>query len=135
MRGVFLFIAGIVVALAVEAAVAQNQSPNHGIVGLNHVCIVVPDLDQALNYYTKTLGFPEAFRSKDDKGNVTLVYVQISQNTFIELQPATPQKPAGDQSLWSCCGQYAGGNGDVQRAGRATRGYSYESDESHSLQY
>jgi catechol 2,3-dioxygenase-like lactoylglutathione lyase family enzyme len=95
MRGAFLFVAGIVVGLAVEAAVAQGLSPNKGIVGLNHICIVVPNLDEAVNYYTKTMGFPEAFRSKDDKGNVTLVYVQISKNTFIELQPATPQKPAG----------------------------------------
>jgi len=95
MRGAFLFIAGLVVGLAVEVAIAQNTSPNKGIVGLNHVCIVVPNLDEAVNYYTKTLGFPEAFRSKDDKGNVTLVYVQISKNTFIEIQPANPQKPAG----------------------------------------
>src|SRR5438105_11408956 len=95
MRGAFLFIAGLVVGLAVEVAIAQNSSPNKGTVGLNHVCIVVPDLDEAVNYYTKTLGFPEAFRSKDDKGNVTLVYVQISKNTFIELQPANAQRPAG----------------------------------------
>jgi catechol 2,3-dioxygenase-like lactoylglutathione lyase family enzyme len=95
MRRAFLFVAGIVVGLAVEAAIAEGLSPNKGIVGLNHVCIVVPNLDEAVNYYTKTLGFPEAFRSKDDKGNITLVYVQISKNTFIELQPANPQKPAG----------------------------------------
>ena len=67
IRGAFLFIAGLVVGLAVEVALAQNSSPNKGIVGLNHVCIVVPNLDEAVNYYTKTLGFPEAFRSKDDK--------------------------------------------------------------------
>src|SRR5437867_9579905 len=95
MRGAFKFVAGIVVGFAVQAGIAQNLSPNKGIVGLNHICIVVPNLDEAVNYYTKTMGFPEAFRSKDDKGNVTLVYVQISKNTFIELQPATPQKPAG----------------------------------------
>jgi catechol 2,3-dioxygenase-like lactoylglutathione lyase family enzyme len=95
MRGAFLFIAGIVVGLAVEAAVAQNQSPNKGIVGLNHVGIAVPNIDEAVTYYTKTLGFPEAFRAKDDKGQVALVYVQISKNTFVELQPANPQRPAG----------------------------------------
>ena len=95
MRGAFLFIAGIVVGLAVEAAVAQNTSPNKGIVGLNHVGIAVPNLDEAVKYYTKTLGFPEAFRSVDDKGNVALVYVQISKNTFVELQPVNPQRPAG----------------------------------------
>jgi len=93
MRGAFLFVAGIIVGLAVEAAVAQ--SPNKGIVGLNHVALSVPNLDEAVKYYTKTMGFPEAFRSVDDKGNVALVYVQISKNTFIELQPANAQRPAG----------------------------------------
>src|SRR5438046_10660303 len=88
MRNAFLFIAGIVVGLAVDAAVAQHQSPNRGLVGMNHVGIAVPNLDQAVTYYTKTLGFPEAFRSVDEKGNVALVYVQISKNTFVELQPA-----------------------------------------------
>jgi len=97
MRGFFLFVAGIVVGLAVEAAVAQ--SPNRGIVGLNHVALSVPNIDQAVAYYTKTMGFPEAFRQTDDKGQVTLVYVQISKNTFIELQPSNPQRPAGINHL------------------------------------
>jgi catechol 2,3-dioxygenase-like lactoylglutathione lyase family enzyme len=97
MRGFFLFVAGIVVGLAVEAAVAQ--SPNRGIVGLNHVALSVPNIDQAVAYYTKTMGFPEAFRQTDDKGQVTLVYVQISKNTFIELQPSSPQRPVGMNHL------------------------------------
>jgi catechol 2,3-dioxygenase-like lactoylglutathione lyase family enzyme len=95
MRGLFLFIAGLGVGLAVESALAQNQTQNRGIVGLNHVALSVPNLDEAVRYYTKTMGFPEAFRSTDDKGQVTLVYVQISKNTFVELQPANPQRPAG----------------------------------------
>jgi catechol 2,3-dioxygenase-like lactoylglutathione lyase family enzyme len=95
MRGLFLFIAGLGVGLAVESALAQNQTQNRGIVGLNHVAISVPNLDEAVSYYTKTMGFPEAFRSTDDKGQVTLVYVQISKNTFVELQPANAQRPAG----------------------------------------
>ena len=91
MRGLALFVAGIVVGgLAVHTALAQNQhlSPNTGIVALNHVGIIVPDLDKAVAYYTKTMGFPEAFRQTDASGKVQLVYVQISQNTFVELQPA-----------------------------------------------
>jgi catechol 2,3-dioxygenase-like lactoylglutathione lyase family enzyme len=95
MRGVALFMAGLVVGgLAVGAAVAQNTSPNKGIVGMNHVGIIVPDIDKAVTYYTKTLGFPEAFRAKNDKGELQLVYVQISQNTFVELQPANG-RPTG----------------------------------------
>lgn len=92
MRGLGLFIAGIVVGLIVHTALAQ--SPNHGIVGLNHVGMNVPDLDKAVAYYTKTLGFPEAFRNVDDKGRTTLVYVQISKGTFLELQPAG-ERPVG----------------------------------------
>jgi catechol 2,3-dioxygenase-like lactoylglutathione lyase family enzyme len=93
VRGVFLFVAGIVVGLVVQSALAQSQ--NRGIVALNHVALSVPNLDAAVSYYTKTMGFPEAFRSVDDKGQVTLVYVQISKNTFVELQPANPQRPPG----------------------------------------
>src|SRR5258705_11369629 len=93
MRSAVLFIAGIAVGLAVQTAIAQNQ--NRGVVGLNHVPLSVPNLDEAVTYYTKTMGFPEAFRSKDEKGQTTLVYVQISKNTFVELQPANPQRPPG----------------------------------------
>jgi len=91
MRGLALFAAGILVGgVAVGTAIAQNSSlsPNKGVVALNHVGINVPDLDKAVEYYTKTLGFPEAFRNTNAQGQVQLVYVQISQNTFIELQPA-----------------------------------------------
>jgi catechol 2,3-dioxygenase-like lactoylglutathione lyase family enzyme len=94
MRGSMLFVAGIVVGLAVQTGIAQNVG-NVGLVGLNHVAISVPNLDAAVAYYTKTMGFPEAFRSLDEKGQPTLVYVQISKNTFIELQPANAQRPAG----------------------------------------
>jgi methylmalonyl-CoA/ethylmalonyl-CoA epimerase len=93
MRGLFLFLAGLLVGLIVQVAIAQNQ--NRGIVGLNHVGISVPNLDEAVAYYTQTLGFPEAFRSVDDKGKTALVYVQISRNTFVELLPASADRPPG----------------------------------------
>src|SRR5712671_6742436 len=94
MRGLALFVAGTLVGLA-ATSLAQNQTPNRGIVGLNHVAISVPDIDKAVEYYTKTMGFPEAFRMKTPAGQVQLVYVQISQNTFIELQAANAERPAG----------------------------------------
>jgi catechol 2,3-dioxygenase-like lactoylglutathione lyase family enzyme len=94
MRGLVLFAAGTLVGVAVTA-VAQSQTPNHGIVDMNHVGLSVPDLDKAVEFYTKTMGFPEAFRLKNASGQVQLVYVQISQNTFVELQPANAQRPPG----------------------------------------
>ena len=97
MRSAVLFLAGIAVGLGIQAAIAQSQ--NRGIVGLNHVALSVPNLDEAVAYYTKTMGFPEAFRSTDERGQTTLVYVQISKNTFIELQPANAQRPPGINHL------------------------------------
>jgi catechol 2,3-dioxygenase-like lactoylglutathione lyase family enzyme len=98
MRGLALFLSGILVGgIAVHAALGQSESlsPNHGIVGLNHVAIAVPDLEKAVTFYTKTMGFPEAFRVKNAKGELQLVYVQISKGTFIELLPASVQRPPG----------------------------------------
>ena len=94
MRGLTLFVAGTLVGLA-ATSMAQNQSPNRGVVGINHVALAVPDIDKAVEHYTKTMGFPEAFRVKTPQGDVQLVYVQVSQNTFIELQSVNAQRPAG----------------------------------------
>ena len=94
MRGLALFAAGILVGLA-ATSVAQNQGPNRGIVAINHVALAVPDVEKAVEYYTKTMGFPEAFRVKTPSGQVQLVYVQVSQNTFIEIQAANAERPAG----------------------------------------
>ena len=93
MRGLYLFVGGILVGLAVQMVVAQSQ--NRDIVRLNHVGISVENLDEAIGYYTETLGFPEAFRVVNDAGQIALVYVQVSRNTFVELQPANAQRPPG----------------------------------------
>jgi methylmalonyl-CoA/ethylmalonyl-CoA epimerase len=93
MRSLALFVAGVVVGLAVHVAGAQNQGRE--AMALNHVGLAVPDLDAAVSYYTETLGFPEAFRVENDAGETFLVYVQISRDTFVELQPANAQRPPG----------------------------------------
>ena len=93
MRGLSIFVGGVLVGLAVQMAVAQSQSRN--LVNMNHVGIAVPDIESAITYYTDTLGFPEAFRVTTDSGNIALVYVQASENTFLELQPVNANRPAG----------------------------------------
>jgi len=62
---------------------------------MNHVGINVPNVADAVKYYTEKMGYREAFRANDAAGAPRLVYMQISRNTFLELQPATPQRPAG----------------------------------------
>ena len=95
MRGLSLFIGGVAVGLGVQLAIAQSQNRNDDIVRLNHVGVSVPDMDAAISYYTETLGFPEAFRVENDSGAIALVYVQVSENTFIEIQPANANRPEG----------------------------------------
>ena len=93
MRGALLFTAGLVVGLAVHVGLAQNAS--NGVVMMNHVGINVPNIEEAVAYYTQKMGYREAFRVNDDKGQPRLVYMQISRNTFLELNPANAQRPAG----------------------------------------
>ena len=94
MRACMLFVTGLLVGVGLHTVAAQSdKSPNTGLVQMNHVGMNVPDLDKTVEYYTKTLGFPEAFRVNDAQGKARLVYVQVSENTFFELQPG-PDRPA-----------------------------------------
>jgi catechol 2,3-dioxygenase-like lactoylglutathione lyase family enzyme len=93
MRGAMLFAAGLIAGLAVHVVMAQNTSG--GVVMMNHVGISVPNIAEAVTYYTQKMGYREAFRVNDDKGQPRLVYMQISKNTFLELNPVTAQRPAG----------------------------------------
>jgi catechol 2,3-dioxygenase-like lactoylglutathione lyase family enzyme len=92
MRGAVLFVAGLVTGLAVHVALAQSSG---SVVMMNHVAISVPNIDEAVTYYTQKMGYREAFRVNDDKGQPRLVYLHISRNTFLELNPATAQRPVG----------------------------------------
>jgi catechol 2,3-dioxygenase-like lactoylglutathione lyase family enzyme len=62
---------------------------------MNHVGINVPNIPEAVTYYTRKMGYKEAFRVSDDKGQPTLVYMQISKNTFLELNQASAQRAPG----------------------------------------
>ena len=93
MRGAMLFVVGLVTGLAVHVAWAQNSGS--GVVMMNHVAVAVPNIDEAVAYYSQKMGYREAFRVNDDKGQPRLVYLHISRNTFLELNPVTPQRPAG----------------------------------------
>jgi catechol 2,3-dioxygenase-like lactoylglutathione lyase family enzyme len=93
MRSMMLFAAGLFAGLAVHVVMAQNA--NGGVVMMNHVGINVANIDEAVTYYTQKMGYREAFRVHDDKGQPRLVYMYISKNTFLELNPANAQRPAG----------------------------------------
>jgi catechol 2,3-dioxygenase-like lactoylglutathione lyase family enzyme len=91
MRAIVLFVAGIFVGVAVQATLAQNAQ----VEMMNHVGINVPNIPDAITYYTQKMGYKEAFRATNEKGEPTLVYLHISRNTFLELGQANAQRPAG----------------------------------------
>ena len=93
MRGAMLFVSGLALGLTAQAVIAQGS--NKSVEMMNHVGVNVPNIPEAVTYYTQKMGYKEAFRVTDDKGQPTLVYMQISKNTFLELNQATPQRAPG----------------------------------------
>jgi catechol 2,3-dioxygenase-like lactoylglutathione lyase family enzyme len=88
MRIVFVFVAGILVGTAIQTTVAQSARPN---VRLNHIGISVKDLAGAVQFYQQKLGFNEVVRNP----NGMSAYIQVSRDTFLELQVANAERPAG----------------------------------------
>ena len=94
MRGFFLFVAGILVGTVIQTTVAQSPSAQPAV-RLNHVAISVPDVAQAMTWYGEKLGFREVVRNTNPQGQLMAAYIQVSRDTFIELQQANAQRPAG----------------------------------------
>jgi catechol 2,3-dioxygenase-like lactoylglutathione lyase family enzyme len=89
-----LFAAGIGVgAFLMQPGRAQTNQVSG--LRLNHVGIYAKDFDESMRFYTQTMGFREAFTIKDPNGKPVLAYLQITRDTFLELAPATAERPAG----------------------------------------
>jgi catechol 2,3-dioxygenase-like lactoylglutathione lyase family enzyme len=91
MKGALLFVAGVMVGTAAHVGFAQGQ----GVPVMNHVGINVPDIPEAIAYYTQKMGYKEAFRVTDAAGQPTLVYLHVNRDTFLELGQAGGDRPAG----------------------------------------
>ena len=92
MRSLVVFVAGILIGSAMQVPTAQQS---RRLIGLNHVALSVQNFDEAVKFYTNTLGMKEAFAFRDANGAPVLTYLQISRDTFLELQPATATRPPG----------------------------------------
>ena len=88
MRTVLVLAVGILVGAAIQSAVAQSPRPQ---VRINHVALSVKDLPAALKFYQDKYGFNEVIRNP----NGMSAYIQVSRDTFIELQVANAERPAG----------------------------------------
>ena len=88
MRIVMVFAVGVLVGTGIHTTVAQSARPN---LRLNHVGLSVKDLNEALTFYREKLGFNEVIRNP----NGMSAYIQVSRDTFLELQVANAERPAG----------------------------------------
>lgn len=102
MRNFAIFAAGCVFGMLMMQASAAQKENGTGL-RLNHFGISVKNVDESINFYTKTMGFREAFSTKDKDGKLAFVYLQISRDTFLEIAPADADHPAGftHVGLWA----------------------------------
>jgi catechol 2,3-dioxygenase-like lactoylglutathione lyase family enzyme len=92
VKAAVFFILGMIVG----AAFLQKGAAQEGrIRSLNHVGIVVKNYEESMSYYTKKLGFREAYTIKKADGSPQLTYLQLNRDTFVELIPASPNQQAG----------------------------------------
>jgi catechol 2,3-dioxygenase-like lactoylglutathione lyase family enzyme len=94
LRFAFVFLLGLIVGLAMRDSAAQDVRLG-GMNGINHIAFVTPKYDEMMAFYTKTMGFPEAFTNRNASGQVSLTYLQVNRSTFIELMPAATGRAAG----------------------------------------
>lgn len=94
LKSIVVLSLGIVLGTLLTQRSAAQQAGAPGV-RMNHVGISVSNFDDAVRFYTQTLGFREAYRLRDDSGNPTMSYIQISRETFLELAPANANRPPG----------------------------------------
>lgn len=94
IRGSSLFAAGAVLGMITIMSVDAQQDRGIGL-RVNHVGIYVKDLQQSVDFYTKTLGMREAFVMGNRNGNPGTYYIQVNKDTFLELAQSTNDRPVG----------------------------------------
>jgi catechol 2,3-dioxygenase-like lactoylglutathione lyase family enzyme len=89
-----VFVLGLALGMAARTGVAQDRRLA-GNQGVNHLAFATGNYDAMMEFYTQTLGFPEAFSNRNASGQPTLTYLQASRTTFVELMPAGANRPSG----------------------------------------
>ena len=97
-RGGALLVVGMILGSLLTGSSAAQQPRDAGV-RLFSVGLSVTNFDAEFDFYTKTFGFREAFTLRDSAGKPTMAFLQISRDTFLQLVPARPDRPAGLSSV------------------------------------
>ncbi len=87
IRGSVLFATGLLLGMVTIKSIEAQQDKGIGV-RVNHVGIYVKNLQESIDFYTRTLGMREGFVMRDKSGNPTTMYVQVDKYTFLELAQA-----------------------------------------------
>jgi len=91
VKNIALVVCGVLLGvIGTERMLAQQSGMR-----VNHVGISVKDMNEAIAFYTKVMGFREAYTLRDANGDATMSAIQVSRETFLELAPAGPNRPVG----------------------------------------
>ena len=78
MRGIVVFVAGIVLGIAVQTGVAQKRTEMY----VNHVGIAVPSVPDAVAFYTQKMGIPRSVPA-DLAGRQTRLGVRAGEQEHV----------------------------------------------------
>jgi lactoylglutathione lyase len=86
---------------------ANDEKQENGMItGIGHIAITCQDIEASLDFYTRVLGLPEAFRMDREDGSLWMVYLQTGGDDFIELFTeggAPPEIPANASGFKHLC--------------------------------
>ena len=88
-------LAAAVVSAALTSQFVDAQVSEEPMLTLTHIGVNVADVNAAVRYYTEVMGLPEVNRRYDDDGNLILIFLQLGENSRLEINPATPANPPG----------------------------------------
>ena len=98
MKRFALFTAGLgilVAGIVSQPGAAQGQAGKSSGLRLSLVGIAVSDYQKSQAFYERVMGFPVAFKFSSPDGTRTNTFFQMSRDTFLEMQQATADVPAG----------------------------------------
>ncbi|MFN0121641.1 MAG: VOC family protein [Blastocatellia bacterium] len=81
------------VLVAGASGLAQGKRPR--ITGVAHMALYVSDIEKSLGFYRDFLGFQEPYRLNNPDGSLSLTFIKVNEDQYIELFPGL--KPQQDR--------------------------------------
>lgn len=77
------------------ASALLAAQPRPKITGISHIAVLVSDVEKSRAFYKEYLGYAEPFDLKNPDGSLSLTFIKINEDQFIELFPGL--KPDQDR--------------------------------------